>query len=83
MVYENDNFSIPEEIKKMSLEEIQREKERLYKELKGNNKIEQIQDKEKGQLCYLFSFSNILIEIYKKGETNNGFCNNTKRYEGI
>lgn len=47
MVYENDNFSIPEEIKKMSLEEIQREKERLYKELKGNNKIEQIQDKEK------------------------------------
>lgn len=48
MVYENDNFSIPEEIKKMSLEEIQREKERLYKELKGNNKIEQIQDKEKG-----------------------------------
>lgn len=50
MIYENDNFSIPEEIKKMSLEEIQREKERLYKELKGNsnNKIEQIQDKEKG-----------------------------------
>lgn len=48
MVYENDNFSIPEEIKKMSLEEIQREKERLYKELKGNNKIEQTQDKEKG-----------------------------------
>lgn len=48
MVYENDNFSIPEEIMKMSLEEIQREKERLYQELKSNKKIEQIQDKEKG-----------------------------------
>ena len=48
MVYENDNFSIPEEIKKMSLEEIQREKERLYQELKSNKKIEHIQDKEKG-----------------------------------
>lgn len=32
----------------MSLEEIQREKERLYQELKSNKKIEQIQDKEKG-----------------------------------
>lgn len=48
MVYENDNFSIPEEIKKMSLEEIQREKARLYQELKGNKKVEQIKDKEKG-----------------------------------
>lgn len=48
MVYENDNFSIPEEIKKMSLEEIQREKKRLYQELKGNKKVKQIQDKEKG-----------------------------------
>ena len=48
MVYENDNYSIPEEIKKMSLEEIKREKERLYQEFKSNKKIEKNQDKKKG-----------------------------------
>lgn len=48
MAYENDNFSIPEEIKKMSLEEIKREKERLYQELKGNKKNKQDKATKKG-----------------------------------
>lgn len=57
MVYENDNFSIPEEIKKMSLEEIKREKERLYQELKSNKKIEKNKTRKRDSILLSLFFS--------------------------
>lgn len=44
MVYENDIFEIPEEYKKMSLAELKKEKERLYKTL-NIKKTETVREK--------------------------------------
>ncbi|MCM1186436.1 MAG: hypothetical protein NC251_12670 [Lachnoclostridium sp.] len=40
MVYENDILEIPEEYKKMSKEELDKEIETLYETMKGQNKGE-------------------------------------------
>lgn len=40
MVHEYDRLEIPEEYKKMSVEELEAEKERLYETLKGQNRGE-------------------------------------------
>ena len=56
MTYEDDRFYIPEKYRKMSIEELEEEKEKLLKEINEQNKGETNENKNKSRNQQLFKF---------------------------
>lgn len=56
MTYEDDRFFIPEKYRKMSVEELEEEKEKILKEIKEQNKEKTNESKDKSRNQQLFKF---------------------------
>lgn len=56
MTYEDDRFFIPEKYRKMSIEELEEEKEKLLKEIKEQNKEKTNEIQNKSRYEQLFKF---------------------------
>lgn len=59
MTYEDDRFFISEKYRKMSIEELEEEKEKLLKEIKEQNKekINEIQNKSRYEQLFKFFYN--------------------------